>query len=276
MFSYSKPHSHLRSQTLRLGTFNMEWLGDGVDDNTPRSNSEMRQIAKFLLSTNLDIIAVQEIENDEAIKRVVSNMPGYRFIISSQKNKQRVGFVYRGGVSVKKVNEYTPLSLSGTLRNGLIVKIRKGNCSFYAMSVHLKSSSVYDDTKKKQEEARNKRYMQCCILSQWTDSMMRAGHKRLVILGDFNDTPIRKKNPTLTPLITNPNLTILTERMKSCRYPNIYSIDHIIVSEEMLQFIEPNSEFVFNIQAVHSKKKLSDHCPVGITINIAKDSPNGK
>jgi exonuclease III len=112
------------------------------------------------------------------------------------------------------------------------------------------------------------------VISSWADSIIKNNsNHNLIIVGDFNDTPVRKKNPTLTPLLKNKSLFFLTESLKSCKYPSWFVIDHIIVSENMLQYYEENSLFIYNFREKfpdYSLKLLSDHCPISASFNFGK------
>ena len=75
---------------LTIGTFNIEWLGDGINDNKPRNEAEIQQIADIIQSSEMEIIAVQEVENDTALAKIVEKLDDYNFKLSKAKNKQKL------------------------------------------------------------------------------------------------------------------------------------------------------------------------------------------
>ena len=71
-----------------------------------RSESDYGRIASVLLDCDLDIIAVQEIENSDALEKVVSRMPGYSFVLSDFHSDQRLGFIYRSNIQNVECKDY--------------------------------------------------------------------------------------------------------------------------------------------------------------------------
>jgi len=261
------------NENLVIGTFNVEWLGDGIDDNKPRTDADLQQIADIISSSGMEIIAVQEIENETALAKIVSKMKGYKFKVNNQKGKQKLGVIYKDYITVNEIGEYEPLSLEGKTRTGYIVDVKKNNYKLLMMIVHLKSTSRYDSTEELRIESRMMRHAQAEILSYWADSVINiAGIKELTILGDFNDYPTRKHNRTLEPIINNENLHFLTSELRSCKNPLFWHlIDHIVVSTETHKRFVPNSVFIYNFYDMltdEEAERVSDHCPVSVELQI--------
>ena len=66
-----------KQQTVVVGTFNMEWLGDGIDDRIKRSERDYERLAEVIENTNADVLGLQEIENEAALKRIMKYLPEY-------------------------------------------------------------------------------------------------------------------------------------------------------------------------------------------------------
>ncbi len=261
---------------LVVGTFNVEWLGDGVRDRIDRTEEDYKNIADIILSMEADIIGLQEIENEGALLRILKYLPGYKSYISSGGNQQKVALIYKSDIQINKYSEYDKLAVEeNRTRPGLLVSAQKNDFKWTMLVVHLKSTSRYDNTAEKREGSKSIRESQAQVISDWADSMLQNNiDKNLIIVGDFNDTPKRKKNPTLLPIMENESLFFLTENLKSCKYPTWYVIDHIIVSENMLQYYEDNSLFIYDFRNQfpdYSLKMLSDHCPITATFKIGKE-----
>jgi len=259
------------SENLTIGTFNIEWLGDGIDDNKPRTEAEIQQIADIISSSGMEIIAVQEIENEEALARVVSKMDGYKLKVDKQKGKQKLGIIYKNYIAVNEIGEYEPLSLNGKTRTGYIVEAKKNDYKLLMMIVHLKATSRFDSTEALRIESRMMRHAQAEILSHWADSVMNTGVKELTIIGDLNDYPTRKNNQTLEPIINNPNLHFLTSDLRSCKNFYWFLIDHIVVSTETLKRFVPGSVFVYDFYDMlptEEAEQISDHCPISVQLKI--------
>ena len=273
----SQPKSN--KEILTIATYNMEWLGDGINDNKPRNNDILYKIATILSELNADVIGVQEVENDAAIKSVVSKMPNYHYYISKENNnsKQKIGIIYKKNINIKNIKEYTPLRLPTyniSLREGLVFNVEKNGIDFICMVVHLKSTSRYDSTTEQQNISREIRTKQNQLLSNFIDSINKINPiARVILLGDFNDNPKRKKYNTMVSLIENNNIFFLTAEQKSCKYPIAYTVDHFVVNNPAKAKYIEGSIFQYNIYNSFKKEvasQISDHCPIVIKFNVSK------
>ncbi len=252
---------------LTIGTFNIEWLGDGINDRLPRTKEDYRKIAGIIEQSGADILALQEIENKKALKLINSFLDGYSIYISRYGGSQKTAYLVNNSVDVDYITEYSPLRLGKrNLRPGLVMKARKGGFSFVMMNVHLKSTSGYDAAEGVINQSIRTRRSQAELISHWVDSLeITAGEKNVIILGDFNDTPKRKKDQSLESLVKNEGLFFLTSGLKSCRHKSWYNIDQIIVTESPYERFIRNSVRMISLDAAFSApevKKISDHCPV--------------
>lgn len=261
------------SKTITVATFNTEWLGDGIDDTKERFSYDYEKIAKILYMTNADIIALQEVENEKAIEKVTEYLQGYNFFVANGTGKQNVAFLYNPKLEIRIVGDYQPINVEpGRTRPGLIAYVKKGNFDFILMNVHLKSTSRYDSTDELREKSYKLRQEQATAISNWVDSLQKySKEKDIIILGDFNDNPLRKSHPTLTPLLINKKLSFLTAELKSCQNPKWDNIDNIVVTTSVLGRVIFNSLHQINFYQLLNKKEaktISDHCPVIISFDI--------
>ncbi len=267
-------NSKLRAdEYITVGTFNIEWLGDGIDDQKPRNKQEYAELARVIKELNADVLALQEIENQDAIKLVLNNMPQYNAIILSTNGKQNVGFLYKKDIKIINTLEYKPLQvIPNKTRSGFIVTAKKGNFDFKMMIVHLKSTSSFDNTNQLRQKSFQIRNVQVGILNNWADSCLKYTDERdLVILGDFNDH-IYKPNSQIIKFGENKKLVCLTKDLKSCLRSDWYTIDNIFVSKSVEKRVLTNSVAMENFKAyVEDKYKnsISDHCPVIIKLNTS-------
>jgi endonuclease/exonuclease/phosphatase family metal-dependent hydrolase len=253
---------------LNITTFNMEWLGDGINDKNPRKESDYKRFAEIIKNTGADIIACQEVENIQAINRIIKYLPDYKAISSNGGGVQNLAFIYNSKVDFKLIGDYDPLVVEkGKNRPGYLAYCKCGNFDFNIMAVHLKSTSRYDNTEEKKNQSVDMRTEQAAILSKWADSMLtNSTEKDLIIIGDFNDAPQRPKFKTLQILCDNPNLDFITKDLKSCgKFSSQYTIDNLLISKSALKRFIPESLFMLDITSAYTKeqlKSISDHCPV--------------
>jgi predicted extracellular nuclease len=174
---------------------------------------------------------------------------------------------------LKFVSNYEPIAVEkNTTRPGAIFSLKSGNFDAYLMLVHFKSTSRYDSTEYLEEKSRKLRTEQAKVLNNWIDSMLNfSGEKDIFVLGDFNDYPSRKNNPTLTSLLDNKNIEFLTFDMKSCKFEYLGSIDHIVITNNIKNRYLANSLRMYDINSAFTDaevENISDHCPVLATFNI--------
>lgn len=257
----------LNSDLITVATFNIAWLGDSKNDRIARSESDYKKIASVIHDLEADLIGLQEIENQNAIEKILKYLPGYYAMIGSSGGDQNTGIIYHSGLKILSFSEYKPLAIEeGRHRPGFIVSARKGNFDFILMDVHFKSTSRYDDTPEKKDSSYLIRSMQAKLTSNWADSILQySTEKDIIILGDFNDNPNDIKNSTLDALMDNLNLNFLTGSLKSCKSEFWSSIDHIVISKSIESRLILNSTGIYNIYSAYTEPEaemISDHCPV--------------
>ncbi len=253
--------------SVTIGTFNIEWLGDAVDDRVPRSVKDYELIAEFIQRSGADIMGLQEIENEKALEIVLRFLPGWSYKLGSNGGKQNLGVIYKEDIEIESLGEYMSVSVvENKTRPGFIVKAKKGNFDWIMMVVHFKSTSRYDDTPEKKLESYRIRSDQAEVVDNWVDSVLAAGSEDdVIIVGDFNDNPVREKTHTLDSLVFNEHLNFVTTDLKSCKYRFWKVIDHIVISDAAQKRMIKDSEKVMDIYSALPKsqaEKVSDHCPV--------------
>lgn len=271
-YSCATNDGQLEPGSLKIATFNMEWLGDGVKDMKPRDSQDYKKLAEIIRNTQADIIAVQEIENATALQKVLAYLPGYSFALSNDEWIQKCGIIYKTGIEAHIVGDYYPIAVKpNRTRPGLVVNFKKDNFDFTMMCVHFKSTSSYDSTDEMRKESYELRKEQSSAVFHWADSILKnSPEKDIIIAGDFNDNPLRKKYNNLASMTTGNELTFLTQELKSCKNEKWDAIDHIVVSESIMKRYLANSDHYFDIYYIYKPyevKKLSDHCPVIVSFD---------
>lgn len=272
--------SHGSPDKITIGTFNMEWLGNGKNDKIGRTESDYKHIAEIISNTEVDLLGIQEIEDDRAIKHILKYLPDYDFYIGKHGHSQNLGILYKNDIEITQISEYIPLIVeNGRTRPGLMFQAKKGNFQWEMMVVHFKSTSQYENTAQKVEDSRELRLKQSTRLSYWVDSVLSSGKESdIIIVGDFNDSPLRKEFNSLEPLSTNNHIKFLTDSLKGCKYRNWYVIDQIIVSQSALKRVINNSLRIYDIYSTTPKnqlEKISDHCPIIVDFEVKSADVDG-
>ncbi len=266
--SCKEKFSPFTKDNIAITTFNLNWLGDGYNDRIDRTDEDYYNIASIIEDLDSDIFCLQEIENDRAIQKIISNLPDYKYIISKNGNAQKLAIIYKNYLQVKNQKEISELMLSSSnYRPGLSVNVKYQNFDFELINIHLKSTSSYDSTDAQIAKSQMIRSNQISVLNNWVNIFLDTNREEdIIIVGDFNDTPHRKINNTLSELLNNKNISFITADLKSCgKYKNSYVIDNIAISLPVMNRLIPKSLSKYDIYTAYSAKEaksISDHCPI--------------
>lgn len=260
---------------ITIGTFNIEWLGDGINDRIDRSEQDYKNIAEVIKQSGVDLLGVEEVENINAMARVTKYLPDYSFFLSHDNAPQKVGILFKKNIQVRYLYDYSPLEVKQhRTRPGFVAVVQKGNLDFIVMVVHFKATSRFDETPEKLEQSRALRMRQAEVAVGWIDSILKAKNEQdIVVLGDFNDSPLRKKYNTMIAFLSYPDVLFLTENLKSCKYPNAYGIDHIVVTRSLFNRYVQNTAKVFDTFSMFKSEdaeRISDHCLVLVRFDITQ------
>ena len=259
-----------RNSDITVGTFNIAWLGDGIDDKTPRTAEDIQNISQVISTLNADILALQEVENTNAIKAIIDTNK-YTIITTTYPKEQKTALIINKKIEIVETYQLDAISLGNEgLRPGLVAYCRYDGFDFFVGSFHFKSTSRYDDTPFKKSKSFDMRQEQSAILLKEIKKLIDIKKDDdVILLGDFNDNP-SKKNSNITAL-DNDKFDFLTSNMMSCKYSIWKSIDHIIVSQSMKSRAKHSTLTMIDINAMFPEekaKKVSDHCPVIIKFNL--------
>lgn len=256
---------------LLIGTFNIEWLGDGTSDRKQRSEEDYQNIAKVIEKTNVEFFGLQEIENENALKRVLKYLPDWTYIITpSGSSSLNTCFIYKKYLNVENHGNYEGINVAPpTTRPGSVVRLKHGKLDIHILNVHLKSTSSFDNTEEKREYSFLLRRMQSTEIIRFKDSIINNKiNDKVLVLGDFNDNPIREDKSNI--LVLDSNFFFPTKYLASCKNEFWDIIDHIILSDDLTEHYQHSSAYVFDVFSLFPKNKadmISDHCPVMIRLN---------
>jgi endonuclease/exonuclease/phosphatase family metal-dependent hydrolase len=254
---------------VNIGTFNIQWLGDGEDDNVIRSESDISNIAEVIRLSDADLLGLQEVENEAAMSLLIEKLEDYDYEISNYGSYQNQAVIFKKGIDVRNFRTYYPLKINEDTRAGIVVEINLYGKKINFMSVHLKSTSRYDSTQVLREISYKYRKSQAEILSKWADSLSERD-EYFIITGDFNDNP-KRKSTSIGLLENNTDLIFLTDEFTSCKNKLWKSIDHILISKNLKKYYMNGSNRIINTYNMFTDsvaEKVSDHCPVVATFKF--------
>jgi endonuclease/exonuclease/phosphatase family metal-dependent hydrolase len=287
----SSPAAHT-SGRLRIATWNIGNLHaedgqstyNGADPSVKRSAIDYERIRCYVRLFDPDILAVQEIDGEEALTRVV-DMDVYDVHVSdrpkgSLNGMQNTGFAFKRGLQVSKLPDFEDLDVNGnaTLRYGARIDLTQNGQTISLMSVHLKSGCFDNGST---SSACNSLMAQVPVLERWIDEMAESANA-FIVLGDFNrrfnvlGDSVWMELDDASP--ANADLTVLTQDMPiSCR-GNEYTefIDHIVLDQRAARWVDRSSfrHITFRQADRDAWDKISDHCPIAVELWINNSFDN--
>jgi len=240
-------------------------------ENFPRSEDSVEAVAHLLNEYRPDLVAVQEIADQDAFEALDEALPDYEGILNDDEGaEQRVGVLIRSERVTVRAEETLflgdwyafprpPLRVEVTFRSD-----EGEEFDFSLVSVHLKAMG--------DEDSQYRRRLACEKLELWIqEELQRSGADHdIVIAGDWNDqiTDAAEAN-VFAPLLGKPAqyrfLTAELEGTGAFSYiPYRSLIDHVMVTSDALAEYGDGVTNVLPLDEVdpYYRHKVSDHRPV--------------
>ena len=278
------------AQEIRFASWNIEHLAEENGAGcVPRHDSDYVKLKIFALSLNADVIALQEVENIEAVARVFPRH-NWNIILSEraasktyscrnsgfESTQQRVAIVIRKDLNYKSLGSFEELGLDREgLRYGVQIRIFGEKDSVDVMAIHLKSGCFVDDFSSSERSSCKVLEKQVPVLDQWIENNV-LNRQKFVLLGDFNHRLANEHNK-MWNILSEMNGAPLEIRnsmqnLTGChpRYPA--PIDHILMGPLVYGLKKAGSEavhyFPHNSKEMGEDDMLSDHCPISVVLKI--------
>ena len=276
---------------IQIGTYNLEFFtdlnsstGPWCEEHNHRTLPQIKALALFIDSLDIEVLALQEVENAAALDLLLKYMPAgkYGYIISKQQGLcQRVAVLYQPKKVSLTYKGEIPLNLGHAgLRNGLVVygKVLPDGFDFTLVVIHLKAHFDSKSTATREQQLK--------LLGNWvSDYLKNKGNgPDLILVGDFNEHLLtNKRNFSLLDQDLGLKDLLQDTPDKTCTPDGRYysdPIDHIIIS--------PNAENeytgtttldnYFSDSTLSYRESYSDHCILWSdfsTLDLDGPSPSG-
>ncbi|UYZ63669.1 T9SS-dependent choice-of-anchor J family protein [Hymenobacter weizhouensis] len=286
-------NSYNASATLEVVNWNIEWFGGtGTNQGPNDEDKQQANVKSVLAALNADVFALSEVVDTVRLGRVVRELGGYRYSVSTAASggasnfgtAQKLAFVYRPSVvrnptfsvllecpgQATTCDAYEAWA-SGRFPYAMEADVTlNGNTSRVAfVLIHGKANTApllesYDRRKKGAE-----------LLKAKLDADY--GNKNVIILGDFNDdldqtitAGIASRESTYKNFVDDAaNYRALTLPLSQSGQRSTASfgdmIDHVVVSNELAPSYIPNSAEVLTAVAAtvaDYANTTSDHYPI--------------
>ena len=260
--------------TLDVITWNIE--------NFPKQNgSTVDYLADLILLLDVDIIALQEIGDDDYFNQLVDQLNGWSGFRTG--GSWGLAYIYKSEIIINRIEEIQSLNNYNLTRTPLLMELKWGDENVYIINNHYKCcgngtiENEYDD-----EEYRR---LQSCILTK-TYIESNLDDKNVILVGDFND---ELSDPEVANVFINfiddpenylfVDKNIATGSSTNWSYPSWPShLDHILITNELFdEFANTES----GVETIRVEEKLdegwseyenyiSDHRPVGLRLKFSQ------
>lgn len=262
---------------LKIATWNLEWLYRTSHAGTVRrSDADYARLARYARLLAADIVAVQEVDGDAALRRVFDDA-AYDYHVVAQSGVQRVGFAYRAGLDVTPHPDVSELDVGG-LRAGADLAVSLNGRELRLLNVHLKSGCFEQPLGAASRDC-TKLAAQLPVLERWIDARAAEGVP-FVVLGDFNRR-LRAGEPFYTELDDadppDADLTLVTDGQPARCWNGEHRqlVDHILLSRAVAPWVLPSSfaQLDYAASDVRFKGQLSDHCALSVVLTPGVAQP---
>ncbi len=271
-----KKFSRTPGRQIRVGTFNVRNLFDGVDDpyhldetTDPKPREEIERLAQTIRKMDCDVLGLQEVESRGYLQRfndVMLAKLGYEVVHYAGNDRRGSGLAVLTRVPVGSVTSHRHRRFpndDGELRRFsrdlLCVELTPtGREPFEVWVTHLKSKRGGAEITESQRVAEAGE-----IRRQIESKLKKDPSARIVVVGDFNDTkdsrPLKRlvgtgptKLETFWHMLPADTVTYTLEPYRSL-------IDHLLCSPGAAKALVPESYRVLNLSLSTSG---SDHNPL--------------
>lgn len=264
-------------ETFDVATWNIEWF-------PKEGNTTIEYVIDLIEEMELDVIAIQEIDQPSQFESLLDQLPGYDGFYQPN-NYARLGFIYRTE-SVDLIEQYAIYSSeqfgNPFPRAPLIMRAQfQEETEIILINNHFKccGNGSMDQSDEWDEETR--RAYASELLKNYIDDFFP--DENVILLGDLND---RLNDPPIHNVfqvfLDDPDnfrfadMAIAEGPSSQWSYPSWPShLDHILISDELFPALESASSTVATIQIDEYfpggwngyEDNVSDHLPVAFSFN---------
>jgi endonuclease/exonuclease/phosphatase family metal-dependent hydrolase len=264
-------------ETLDIGAWNIKNFPCGNDSfsTTCRPNADVTPslVADVITSMGLDLIAVEEIADEEAFAETAQRLPHHEAIVSSDEygdgTYQKIAYLYDTRVLEAGADSLLFQGDVNFPRPALQVSFthKETGLSFFAIAIHLKAGGSDEDFARRGGAlTRLHAYMSNLVDGD--------GQDNIILLGDFNETLTDSDGlANFEPLRDAARYDIRTQTNAFADevsfLPSGVILDHIVTTAALADEAASRSAFIPRIDGdiEDYRGRLSDHLPVTLTLD---------
>lgn len=262
LFGFITPVFSIDKSELILASWNIRILS-----NKSRDFEELQYITNII--KRYDIIAVQEIRDEEVLKRIMKILPPtWSYIISEQVGrgvKERYAYLYNTDfVTNLGISYILDDPEDAFIREPYIANFISGNFDFTLITFHTLFGDSINDRRKEIK-----------LLPEVVNLVDEAtgNEKDIILLGDFN-MPANDKSWLMYPYISIIPFQTKTTITDTSSYDNIWMHEEYTYNENFKSLYEIYrfDEILFSNNDKLASTTCSDHRPISILLNVLNDN----
>ena len=264
-----------RADTLEIGAWNLKNFPCGNESASPACRASADQtpalLAQLMGALDVDLFAVEEVDDTAALQATVDALPGHASVVSSHTygdgTYQKVGFVYDASVLAAGAGALDFELDADFPRPALEVPFTWSGpgsaLSFTAIAVHLKAGETVDD------EAR--RVGSIAALESRVRALVDGGTENVVVLGDFNE-PLDGPGAQAFAPFADARYAIRTRAIVSAGATSFIGgaavIDHVITTAALDAAVGASDAILprLDVELEGYRDNMSDHLPVVLPV----------
>lgn len=262
--------------TLEVITWNLEWFP---------SNGQVTidKVTQIIEALDVDVLAVQEINDTTAFKSLLNNLVGYDgYFKSNYYGGLELAYIYKKDViEIKDIYEiYTTSQYwSAFSRSPMVMEMSYKDESYIIINNHLKCCGDGTLNLNDSGDEETRRYEASRLLKEYIDSYFP--NEKVIVLGDMNDILTDNVSNNVFQLFIDDdsNYSFADMNIAQTDDPSVWSypkwpshIDHILVTNELFNAYNPNTDVqTIKIEDYSGgwgtyEANVSDHRPLAIKI----------
>ena len=249
-------------QSFDLLTWNIQ--------NFPKHNNTVDELTNIIPLLQIDIIALQEIEDTQSLEDIKNNLGNNWTFYRSDSNSSYGTLSYLINTNEVEIIQYPYTILSQydyefAWRRPYVLKVIHNNIYYTIINVHYKCC----------DGSENRRLEASIALENYISNYL--DNDNVIVLGDFNDLLIDNPN-VFEPFLNESNSYAFTDTEIASGSPAFWSfpgwpshLDHILITNELFEFSHDTQTILIEDSFFQNNPALydyyiSDHRPVGIRI----------